>query len=128
MKYAPPAKSALPHTRTPVPATHLPTNVDGGLEIQVPGFFSHIIKSAGITKKEIQFDLRVSQTLVDLWKSGERIDPLTRALECVEMFRRKGRADLVPTILIYIAGAFDGRILTAQQTDALRELAKAVNE
>jgi hypothetical protein len=114
---------APPHTYSGTGA-----HLDSVFEPQTPGFFAHITKAAGLTNKELQFDMRVSATLIDLWKSGERIDPITRALEVCEMFRRKGRADLIPTILIYIAGAFDGRVLTAQQTEALRELAKAVNE
>lgn len=117
------ATKKKPPTDTPSnpPSAHL----DGG-EVS---FFRHLAKVAGITRKEIQYDLRVSKTLVDCWMEGSKHDPLRRARDTVAMFIRKGQAGLLPAILVYIAGGeeFDGAVLTAAQTDALRQLGRAVD-
>ena len=115
-------KFTLPSTQ---PA-HVPAHVDSVRSRYFDGFFAGITKAGGFSNKEIQYDYRVSATLVDLWKSGERTDPFTRAREGVESFRNKGRADLIPSILIFIAGGFDGAVLSAEQFEALKILTKAV--
>ena len=43
------------------------------------GFFPLMVKAAGITRKELQFDMRFSKTYVDLIMSGEKHDPVNRA-------------------------------------------------
>lgn len=93
-----------------------------------PLFFVAMAKAAGLSRKEFQYDLRVSKTLVDQWFAGEKKDPLVRARDLVALFVGRRRGDLVATILAYIAGGddFDGRILTAEQVEALRKLSRAV--
>jgi len=78
------------------------------------------MKCAGLTRKEIQYDFRVSKTLVDGWLNGNKIDPLTRARDVVDRIRQEHRADLIPNVLAYIAGAGDCTVLTAEQTAALK--------
>jgi len=96
------------------------------LDSEQPIFFHHIMKCAGLTRKEIQYGLRVSKTLVDGWLNGNKIDPLTRARDVVERIRQERRADLIPQVLAYIAGVGDCTVLSAEQTAALKVLAKAV--
>jgi len=100
---------------------------EAGDEVEL--FFSHVVKAAGVGRKELVYDLRVSKTLVDLWLSGEKNDPFTQARRAAAVFLRKGRADLIPAILLYVAGGedFDGAVLSAEQAEALRTLAKAVS-
>ena len=106
----------------------LPPSPQGNpyLDSEQPIFFHHIMKCAGLTRKEIQYDLRVSKTLVDGWLNGNKIDPLTRARDVVDRIRQEHRADLIPDVLAYIAGAGDCTVLTVEQTAALKVLAKAV--
>jgi ribosome-binding protein aMBF1 (putative translation factor) len=49
-------------------------------------FFRAMIKAAGISQKELQYDLRVSRTLVQLWMSGEKNDPFKQARRAVSVF------------------------------------------
>jgi transcriptional regulator with XRE-family HTH domain len=92
-----------------------------------PLFFHHLCKSAEISRKQVAYKLRVSKTLVDQWMSGEKHDPLSRAREVCAMFARQGRHDLVTHALAFIAGAeFGGTVLSESQTEALRQLSKAV--
>lgn len=107
---------------------HVGGNSDSCPLVENDGFFDAITKAAGLTTKDIQYDLRVSDTLIKLWKNGERTDPLLRARQVVDMFRDKRRADLIPPILIFIAGGFDGAVLTSEQFEALKILTKAVKE
>ena len=127
-----PTKSTAPRTHGGALAAHVPTqhvaHVDAVRSPFYDGFFAAITRAGGFSNKEIQYDLRVSATLVDLWKSGERTDPFTRAREAVESFRNKGRADLIPSILIFIAGGFDGAVLSAEQFEALKVLTKVVTK
>jgi hypothetical protein len=93
-----------------------------------PTFFAHIVKVAGITRKDLQAELHYSKTYVDLIMSGVKHDPVLRTRDfCAMLFRRK-RTDLVIAVLVHVAGNddFDGRVLTAVQVEAIKELAKAV--
>lgn len=101
---------------------NLVANHDGGL------FFRHITKIAGITKKEWVFDLRVSDTMIDGYMNGRRRNPFSQARAAAAKVREKGRGDLIPVILMYVAGAeqFDGVVLTAEQHQALKLLSGAV--
>jgi transcriptional regulator with XRE-family HTH domain len=76
-------------------------------------FFRSMCKAAGISRKELAYDLRVSRALVDMWFTGDRNDPLKQARNAVRVFLDKDRADLLPAILIYVAGGeeFDGVVL-----------------
>jgi hypothetical protein len=92
-----------------------------------PIFLVHTAKAGGITRKEFQYGMRVSKTLVDDWFSGKKHDPLRRARDLVSLFRAGGKIWLIPSILEYIAGSeFEGSILTAEQQHALMVLAKVV--
>lgn len=76
-------------------------------------FFRAMIKAARIERKELAYDLRVSKTLVDGWFSGEKNNPFTQARRLVKVFLGKRCTDLLPAILIYIAGQdnFDGAVM-----------------
>lgn len=76
-------------------------------------FFRAMIKAAGIVQKEMEYDLRVSHTLVNGWMNGTKKDPFTQARNAVKPFLAKGRKDLLPAILIYISGGenFDEVVL-----------------
>lgn len=104
------------------PACPLPAHQGGGL------FFPLMVKAAGITRKELQYDLRWSKTYVDMIMSGEKNDPLEQARKFCAILTQRNRMDLVASAIVFIAGGddFDGRVLTALQVEALRELAKVV--
>jgi hypothetical protein len=93
-------------------------------------FFALLIKAAGITRKELQYDLRLSKTYVDLIMSGDKHDPLSRSRDVCRMLARRGRGDLIPHALVHIAGGddFDGRVLTAEQNALLKQMVKALVE
>jgi len=87
------------------------THIDGGDDPNL--FFRSMCKAAGISRKELAYDLRISKSLVDMWFTGDRNDPLKQARNAVRVFLDKGRGDLLPAILIYVAGGeeFDGVVL-----------------
>lgn len=91
-------------------------------------FFRTLVKASGITRKELQYDLRWSKTYVDMILSGEKNDPLEQARKFCALLLQRSRMDLVAATLVHIAGgdSFDGRVLTPEQVDALKELAKVV--
>lgn len=116
---------ACPPSAHHVPANETPSShIDGGPD---PLFLVHIAKCGGMTRKEFQYGMRVSKTLVDDWFSGKKHDPLRRARDLVALFRADGKLWLIPPILQYVAGDnFDGTVLTAEETAALHALAKVV--
>lgn len=81
-------------------------------------FFRHITKMIG--RKPFYLGLRVSKSLVDQWCAGEKRDVFTAAKRACQIVREERRADLIPAILAYIAGADDCLVLTAEQAEALR--------
>jgi hypothetical protein len=89
-----------------------------------------MVKAAGITRKELQFDLRYSKTYVDLIMAGRKHDPVNRARLFCSMLRKLKRMDLVAATIVHVAGGddFDGRVLTAVQVEALKELAKVITK
>jgi hypothetical protein len=121
-KMAQAEKSARHYQPSPDDAANPVANPDSGL------FFRHLTKVAGITKKEWVYGLRVSDTLIDGYMNGSKRDPFTTARAAAKEIREKGRGDLLPVILLYVAGAeqFDGVILTAEQHQALKLLSGAV--
>jgi transcriptional regulator with XRE-family HTH domain len=92
------------------------THIDGG-DDEPNLFFRAMCKAAGITRKELVYDLRVSKALVDMWFTGDRNDPFKQARNAVAVFLGRRHADLLPAILIYIAGAdvFDDVVLERVQ-------------
>jgi hypothetical protein len=108
MKLADAEKMTLASTPSPTPSsTPRRCTQDESL------FFRAMIKAAGIVQKEMEYDLRVSHTLVNGWMNGTKKDPFTQARNAVKPFLNKGRKDLLPAILIYIAGGdnFDEVVL-----------------
>jgi hypothetical protein len=90
-------------------------------------FLVHIAKIARLTVKDFQDELRVNKTTAYAWFNGVKKHPLKRARDCVEMIRRRGELWVIPSVLEYVAGSnFDGAVLTVEQTEALRQLAKAI--
>ncbi len=91
-------------------------------------FFGLMVRASGITRKELAHLFGWSKTYIDLLMNGEKNDPLEQARKLCAEFYRRGRGDLVPAILVYVAGGddFDGRVLTPEQVQAIRELAKVV--
>ena len=84
--------------------------------------------ASGITRKELMFELGWSKTYIDGILNGEKNDPVEQARKFCLMLRKLKRTDLVAAVIVHIAGGddFDGRVLTAVQVDALKELAKVV--
>ena len=76
-------------------------------------FFRAMTKAAGITQKELEYELRVSHTLVNGWFNGSKNDPFTQARRAVKPFIDKKRRDLLPAIVAYIIGCdeFDEVVL-----------------
>jgi hypothetical protein len=76
-------------------------------------FFRAMVKAAELTRKELIYDLRVSDTLVDGWMNGTKNDPFTQARKAVKPFIDKKRRDLLPAIVAYIIGVdnFDEVVL-----------------
>jgi hypothetical protein len=111
MKLATTPKS--PPSNTPSPGNSTPSLHHDGEPDNSNLFFRAMCKAAHLTRKELVYDLRVSKTLVDGWMSGEKNDPFTQARNAVSVFLGAQRADLLPAILIYIAGGeeFDGAVL-----------------
>ena len=101
-KMATQTKKARQDQPSPATVTNLVANSDGA------SFFRHLSQVAGITKKEWSYDLRISDTMIDGYYSGGKIDPISRACDVVNGFIKKGRKDLVPAILTKIAGGPDG--------------------
>jgi hypothetical protein len=103
-----------------------PTHLLGVLELSpgMPMFFLHIAKQVG--RKPFYLGLKISKSLVDQWCSGEKRDVFTAAKKACAIVREERRGDLIPAILAYIAGADDCAVLNAEQTEALRVLAKAI--
>lgn len=94
-----------------------------------PGFFIHMADVAGIGRKEFQYDLRLSKTYIKKIYDGEVPGPFKRARDTVSIFHKHKRPDLVATILEYIAGSdFNGAVLTAEEREALRVLAKRLGK
>lgn len=90
-------------------------------------FFAEVVTASGMTRKDLKYELRVSDTYVDGMMNGTKQNPVSRARVFCDSLHARKRPDLVMTVLVYIAGvAFDGRILSAAQVEAIRELAKAV--
>jgi hypothetical protein len=76
-------------------------------------FFRAMVKAAKINEKTFYYDLRVSKSLVDAWINGSRNDPFTQARKTVRVFLDKKCFDLLPAILMFIAGEenFDGAVM-----------------
>lgn len=109
--------------RKPLPSTPS-AHHDGGPAENVALYFRLICKRAGIERKQLAYLMRVSDTTVDRWMSGERSDPLERAREFCSKLLQLKRPDLIVEILVFIAGGqdFDGRILTPDENAALKKL------
>lgn len=129
------AKSKSPHAYPPSrppsypPRTHQGVHDDGGHEDDGQGPFMALMRTAsGITRKELMFELGWSKTYIDGILNGEKNDPVEQARKFCLMLRKLKRTDLVAAVIVHIAGGddFDGRVLTAVQVDALKELAKVV--
>ena len=102
---------------------HHGAHQDGVLPENAGLFLRHICKVAGIERKQLAYLMRVSDTIVDRWFSGERSDPLDRAREFCAKLTAVKRADLIPHVLAWIAGQdFDGRVLTPDENAALKKL------
>ena len=112
------------NTSMSTPPTHPPADPVSVLVDDSGMFFLHIAKQVG--RKPFYLGLRISKSFVDQWCSGEKRDVFTAAKRACEIVREERRGDLIPTILAYIAGADDCTVLTAEQTEALKILAKAV--
>lgn len=113
--------------------THLASGQDDAWEESVDtagSHFSLMRKAAGITKKELVFELGWSKTYIDGCLNGRKNNPVEQARKFCLLLRKHGRVDLVAATIVHIAGGddFDGRVLTEVQTEALRVLAKAVKE
>ena len=92
-----------------------------------PLFLLAMAKAAGLTRKDFQYEMRVSKTLVDDWFSGKKHDPLRRARDLVALFRAEKKIWLIPTILEYVAGSeFNGAVLNSEEREALRKLARVI--
>ena len=87
-------------------------------------FLLHLIKAAGITRKELAFELRWSKTYVDGILNGEKNDPIEQSRKICVLFAARKRTDLIAALLAHIAGDddFDGRVLTAEQNVLLKNL------
>ena len=94
-----------------------------------PVFLVHMVKAAGITRKQLYLGMKVSKTQSDMWLSGQRHDPIWRARKLCDLFREMKRSDLIVHVLAYVAGSdFGGAVLSEEDTEALRRLAKAVTK
>lgn len=111
----------LANAHLKAPPTQPSTNHGGG-------FFALMVKAAGYTRKELSYDLRWSDTYIDGILSGEKNNPVEQARKFCDGLRARKRMDLVAATIVHIAGGddFDGRVLTAEQTAALRKLAEVV--
>ena len=91
-------------------------------------FFGLMVRALGVTRKELAYELRWSDTYIDGLMNGTKNDPIQQTRRFCEIARKRNRMDLVATIIVHVAGGddFDGRVLTAVQVEALRELAKVV--
>jgi len=107
-------------------SSRTPTTIGHAPRVEYDGFWDVTMKATGFTNKEAAYDLHVSESLYKMWRSGERFDPFFRSRLAVEMLRCRGRADLIPSVLIYIAGGYDGLVLTREQFEALKILLGAV--
>ena len=96
------------------------------LSPMTPMFFYHIAKQVG--RKPFYLGMRISKSFVDQWCSGEKRDVFTAAKKACEIVREERRGDLIPSILAYIAGADDCAVLNAEQVEALKTLAKAIQQ
>ena len=130
MKIAQGAKKTGPSTHSAhyvPPDSTLPSNLDGVPSEADPLFFCHIAKCAKLTRKDIQYGMRVSKTTVDNWFSGKQYGPLKRARDFVELCRDEKQFWVIPIILEYVAGSdFNGAVLNEEQRAALMVLAKAL--
>lgn len=131
MKEATARKNLLPGT----PRAHHLSDDDTlsepyrGVEADAALFFRHINKAAGIERKQIAHGMQVNDTTVDRWCSGERGNPVERARNFCQMLRDRKRHDLIVAVLLWIAGGeFEGTVLSESQTEALRQISKAVEE
>lgn len=125
------AKSLKPPASTPSshhvpPDCPLPLPISSGIDGD-PLFFEHISKAAKLTRKDIQFHMRVSKTTTDNWFSGKQRGPLKAARDYVTMCRIENALWVIPTILEYIAGSdFDGAVLTPEERAAIKTLARVM--
>jgi len=106
------------------PPAQPPTNYDGGEGL----FFALMVRALGITRKELAYELRWSDTYIDGLMNGTKNDPVEQSRKFCSAMRQRNRMDLVAATIVHIAGGddFDGRVLSAAQVEALKELAKAV--
>ena len=120
------APATQPRRRPANPITQPPANDDGWVRGKT--FLFNLVKASGITRKELQYELRWSDTYIDRILSGEKNDPLEQSRKICAAFRMRQRMDLVAAAIVHVAGGgdFDGRVLTATQVEALKELAKVV--
>jgi hypothetical protein len=93
--------------------SHPPSSQPRRLGKDESGFFRTMCKAAEITKKELVYECRVSDTLVDGWFNGSKNDPFTQARKAVSPFMDRRRRDLLPAIVAYIIGVdnFDEVVL-----------------
>lgn len=107
-------KLAAPEKKAPSSQpSHPPSDQPRRLARDESGFFRTMCKAAEITKKELVYECRVSDTLVDGWFNGSRNDPFTQARRAAKLFIDKKRRDLLPAIVAYIIGCdeFDEVVL-----------------
>lgn len=121
----------MPAERPPSypPRTHQGTHDDSGHEDDGQGPFMALMRtSAGITRKELMYELGWSKTYIDGILSGEKNDPVEQTRKFCLLLRRARRTDLVAALMVHVAGGddFDGRVLTPDQVEALKQLAKVV--
>lgn len=117
-----------PRQRSIESVNTLPAHHGGVLVADGGDYFRWVLKTAGIERKQLAHAMRVNDTTVDRWCSGERDNPIERAREiCAEIAKKN--PTLIGMILLHIAGdGFDGLILDPAKKAAVSELAKAVKE
>lgn len=134
MKLAAQKKKVLPGNLS----RNLPRNLSGTLDsVQGEGqqeiddaktFLCWLLKTAGISAKQFQYDMRVSKTTQQKWFREELADPIQRARETMALIAKRNPS-LVSVALLHIAGdGFDGLVLDQVKKAAIAELAKAVKE
>lgn len=130
MKIAAQKKKVLPG--------NLPRNLSGTLDsVQDEGqdeidnartFLCWLLKTAGISAKQFQYDMRVSKTTQQKWFREQLADPIERARQTVALIAKRNPS-LVSVALLHIAGdGFDGLVLDQVKKEAIKELAKVVKE
>lgn len=128
-------KLGSPKLKAPAtqPRRQLPTNDGGWHENEDAGqepFMALMRTAAGITRKELQYELRWSDTYIDGILNGSKNDPIEQTRKFCRMLLQRKRMDLVAAVAVHVCGGddFDGRILTPEQNEALEQIARIVEE